>query len=99
MESDGVYGSRMIWQRMRRQGERCGKPRIARLLWRESLRGIPSPERLKRRAAGIRLIGIINQLVRDFSAPVQNAKWVTDITFFPMQEDLLSLTVVLGLFS
>lgn len=51
-ESDGVYGSPKIWQVLRTQGERCGKHRIARLMRREGLRGIPAPTRWKRRGSG-----------------------------------------------
>ena len=80
-ESDGVYGSPKIWQRRRQQGEGCGKHRMARLMRQAGLRGIPAPKRWKRRGAGPRPVGITNQLARNFTAPLPNAKWVTDITY------------------
>ncbi|GJL70246.1 MAG: transposase [Nitrospirales bacterium] len=98
-ESDGVYGSPKIWQILRKQGEGCGKHRIARLMRREGLRGIPAPKRWKRRTSGERPAGITNQLARDFTAPIPNTKWVTDITYIPTQEGWLYLAVVLDLFS
>jgi len=98
-ESDGVYGSPKIWQILRQQGEGCGKHRIARLMRREGLRGIPAPTRWKRRKSGERPAGITNQLARDFTAPIPNTKWVTDITYIPTQEGWLYLAVVLDLFS
>ncbi|MGE0528691.1 MAG: IS3 family transposase [Bdellovibrionales bacterium] len=97
--SDGVYGSPKIWQTLRTQGEGCGKHRMARLMRREGLRGIPAPTRWKRRRAGARQAGITNQLARDFTAPLPNTKWVTNITYIPTQEGWLYLAVVLDLFS
>lgn len=98
-ESDGVYGSPKIWQVLRTQGERCGKHRIARLMRREGLQGIPAPRRWKQRRSEGRPAGITNQLVRDFSAAGPNAKWVTDIMYIPTQEGWLYLAVVIDLFS
>lgn len=98
-DSDGIYGSPRIWQVLRTQGERCGRHRIARLMRREGLRGIPAPTRWKRRGSGGRPAGITNQVARDFSASAPNAKWVTDITYIPTQEGWLYLAVVLALFS
>ncbi|MGD9849621.1 MAG: IS3 family transposase [Nitrospirales bacterium] len=56
-ESDGVYGSPKIWQTLRTQGEGGGKHRVARLMRREGLRGIPAPTRWKRRRAGTQPAG------------------------------------------
>lgn len=98
-ESNGVYGSPKIWQKLRQQGEGCGKHRIARLMRQAGLRGIPAPTRWKRRKAGERPAGISNQLARDFTAPIPHAKWVTDIMYIPTPEGWLYLAVVLDLFS
>lgn len=80
-DSDGVYGSPKVWQVLRQQGEGCGKHRVARLMRREGLCGIPSKKRWKRRDSGERPTGISNQLARDFEALAPNTKWVTDITY------------------
>ena len=98
-KSAGVYGSPKISQRLRQQGEGGGKHRMAWLMWQAGLRGIPAPKRWKRRGSGPRLVGITNQLARDFTASLPNAKWVTDITCIPTQEGWLYLAVVLDLFS
>lgn len=98
-ESNGVYGSPKIWQELRGRGERCGKHRVARLMRTAGLRGIPAKRRWKRRISGDRPVGITNQMARDFTAPVPDAKWVTDITYIPTREGWLYLAVVLDLFS
>jgi len=54
---------------------------MARLMRQEGLRGIPAPTRWKRRKSGERPAGITNQLAQDFTAPIPNAKWATDITY------------------
>ena len=66
---------------------------------REGLRGIPAPKCWKRRKSGERPAGITNQLARDFTAPIPNTKWVTDIIYIPTQEGWLYLVVVMDLFS
>ena len=91
----GVYGSPKIWQRLRQQGEGCGKHRIARLMRQEGLRGIPALTRWKRWKSGERPAVITNQLARDFTALIPNTKWVTDLTYISTQEDWLYLAVVL----
>jgi len=98
-ESDGVMGSLRIFRELRYQGERCGKNRIARLMRRCGLQGIPQKKRWKRRNSGIRPSGVINHLERDFSASEANTKWVTDITYVRTQEGWLYLCVVVDLYS
>jgi putative transposase len=98
-DSDGIFGSPKIGHVLRQQGEGCGKHRIARLMQREGLRGIPSPKRWRRRASGPRPLGITNPLAGNFTASAPNAKWVTDSTSIPTREGWLYLAVVLDLFS
>ncbi len=98
-DSDGVYGSPKIWPILRNQGEGCGIHRIARLMRKESLLGIPSRKRWKGRKSGDRPAEITNQLARDLTASTPNAKLVRDITYIPTLEGWLYLAVVLDLFS
>jgi putative transposase len=99
MASDGVSGSPRIWEDLRYAGERCGRHRVARLMRRAGLRGVPQRRRWRTKPSGPRPSGTHNHLERDFHAPAPNTKWVTDITYIRTVEHWLYLCVVLDLYS
>ena len=96
---DGVVGSPRIWEDLRYAGERCGRHRVARLMRRAGLQGVPQRRRWQKKPAGVRPAGTRNHLERDFTAPAPNTKWVTDITYVRTAEHWLYLCVVLDLYS
>lgn len=98
-ESDGVMGAPRIRDELHYQGLRYGKNRIARLMRLHGLQGIPQKRQWRRKAPGIRPIGISNVLDRDFNAGQVNSKWVTAITYVRTGEDYLYLGVVIDLYS
>lgn len=93
-ESDGVLGAPRIWKDLRYGGERCSLNRVARLMRRQHLQGIPQRKRWKKKASEKRPVGIVNHLARDFRASEPNAKWVTDITYIETAEGWLYLSAV-----
>lgn len=99
-DSDGVMGSPRIWEELRYEGERCSKNRVARLMRRHDLQGIPQRKRRSKKPAKQRPAGIQNHLQRDFVAEEPNTKWVTDITYIrTAEEHWLYLCVVVDLHS
>ena len=84
-----VVGSPRIWEDLRDVGERCGRHRVARLMRRAGLRGVPP--------SGTPPAGTRTHLERDFTATAPNTKWVTDITYIRTAEHWLSLCVGLDL--
>jgi len=98
-DSDGVIGSPRIWEDLRYAGERCGRHRVARLMRRAGLRGVPQRRRWRTKPSGTPPAGIRNHLERDFTATAPNTKWVTDITYVRTAEHWLYLCVVLDLYS
>lgn len=98
-ESDGVSGSPRIWEDLRYAGERCGCHRVARLMRRAGIQGVPQRRRWRRKLAGVRPAGPQNHLERDFTATTPNTKWVTDITDIRTAEHWLYVCVVLDLYS
>ena len=96
-ESDGVFGSGRIWEDLRYSGESCSKHRVARLMQKSGIQGIPQRRRWKKKASGERPSGVENHIERDFTADEPNAKWVTDITYIRTAENWLYLCVVLDL--
>ena len=98
-QSDGVFGSPRMWEELRYLGEPCGRNRVARLMQRDGLRGVPQRRQWRTKSTGTRPEGVRNHLSRDFSADQPNTKWVTDITYIRTFEGWLYLSVVLDLHS
>jgi putative transposase len=95
-----TYGSPRVHAALQRQGQVCGRNRVARLM---RLNGITP---LKRRAyhplTTQRQPGVVpapNRLNQDFTATAPNQKWVCDFTYIATGEGWLYLAVVLDLFS
>ena len=98
-DHDGVVGSPRIWEDLRDAGERCGRHRVARLMRRAGLRGVPQRRRWRTKPSGTPPAGTRNHLERDVTATAPNTKWVTDITYIRTAEQWLYLCVVLDLYS
>ena len=99
VDSDGVLGAPRIRKELRYNGESCSENRVARLMSRAGLKGIPQKKRWKAKPSGRRPEDIQNHLARDFKAAEPNTKWATDITFIRTAEGWLYLCVVLDLYS
>ncbi len=98
-DSDGVFGSPRIWEKLRYAGETCSLNRVARLMKQHELQGIPQPRRWRKKASDKRPDDVQNHLSRNFNATQSNAKWVTDITYIRTGEGWLYLVVVIDLYS
>lgn len=96
-ESDGVFGSPRIWEELLYKGQACSLNRVARLMQKADLIGIPSSRQWRRRKSSRRPDGIVNHLDRDFTATEPDTKWVTDITYIPTGEGWLYLAVIIDL--
>ena len=98
-DSDGVMGAPRIWEELTYAGESCSPNRVARLMQKHGIQGIPQRRRWRKKDSGQRPDEIRNHLSRDFNATEQNAKWATDITYIRTGEDWLYLCIVLDLYS
>ena len=63
-DQDGVVGSPRIWEDLRYAGERCGRHRVARLMRRAGLYGVPQRRRWRKKPSGVRPQGTRNHLER-----------------------------------
>jgi putative transposase len=97
-QHDGVLGSPRVREEIRHTGERCGRHRVARLMRRVGLQGVPQRRRWRPKPSGTPPAGTHNHLVRDFTATPPNTKWVTDITYIRTAEHWVYLGVVLDLY-
>jgi putative transposase len=96
--SDGVMGAPRMQEVLEAEGESASRNRIARIMARAGLRGIPQKRQWRRKSSGIRPAYVRNHLERDFSATEPNLKWVSDITYIRTHEGWLYLCVVIDLF-
>jgi putative transposase len=100
-EFAGTYGSPRVWLALRRQGIRCGRKRVERIMREHGLQGAFLPKGWKggstrqdpRHAAAPDLVD------RDFTACAPNRLWVADLTRIMTGEGVLWLASVRDAFS
>lgn len=95
----GVYGSPRIHAEMKKQGERCSRKRVARLMKQEKIQAkmrkkwkITTKPNKKAKVSP-------NHLNQNFLIEEPDKVWVSDITYIATQEGWLYVAVVMDLFS
>lgn len=96
--SDCVLGMPRMHEVLSDEGETASRNRIARLMSKHGLQGIPQRKQWRNKRSGLRPAHVRNHLERDFTATEPNTKWVTDITFIYTVEAWLYLCVVVDLY-
>jgi len=98
--SRGTYGSPRIHAALQKQGVKCSKKRVARLMRLHKLTG---RKRQKRRPVTTQCdpsaMPAPNLLNQEFYASAPDQKWVSDITYIETTEGWLYLASILDLFS
>ena len=97
--SDGAMGMLRMHEELGYEGETASPNRVARLMAREGLCGVPQPRQWRKKRSGTRPAYVRNHLERDFEALKPNTKWVTDITYIRTAEGWLYQCVVLDVYS
>lgn len=94
-----TYGSPRIHAELKEQGQRCSRPRVARLMKKTGIAA--KMRRLFRTTTtpSYRRAAAPNLLEQDFTAVAPNQKWVADVTYIRTMEGWLYLAVVLDLYS
>jgi putative transposase len=96
----GVYGSPRIHAALRRQGIRCGRKRVARLMRAQGLCATRARHRKPRTTDSQHTLPVApNLLGRNFAASAPNRKWVADITGIPTRSGWLYLAGILDTYS
>lgn len=99
-ESDSTYGAIRIHRELKKQGEKCSKNRVARIMRKEKLVSVHKKKfRPCTTNSSHRLPVAANVIDQDFAASKPNEKWGGDITYIPTAEGFLYLAVVLDFFS
>jgi putative transposase len=96
----GVYGSPRVHALLRRQGIRCGRKRVARLMRAQGLCATRPRHRKPRTTDSQHTQPVApNLLARNFTASAPNSKWVADITAIGTRSGWLSLAGILDAYS
>ena len=99
-ESRGTYGSSpRLHRALMRMGFRCGRHRVARLMRRAGLRGVPRRKFVRTTQRAAEAAVAPDRLERDFTAQAPNEKWVSDITYVPTGEGWLYVATAIDLYS
>ena len=94
-----VYGSPRIHAVLQKEGQRCGKRRVARLMRELGLSAKLRKHRTRTTDSQHEQPVAPNLLNREFTATAPNTKWVADITAIWTAEGWLYLAVVLDIYS
>ena len=73
-------GTPRVHEKLTEEGENANPNRIAHIMAKAGLQGIPQPRQWRRKRSGVRPAYVRSHLERDFTATLPNTKWVTDIT-------------------
>ena len=99
IDSDGVYGAVKITAELNELGYRCGRHKVARLMRKAGLKGLPKRTfRVTTQRDPSHPIAA-NLLEQDFTAKGPNERWASDITYIATHQGWLYLAVVMDLYS
>lgn len=93
-----MYGSPRIYGKMKRQGIRCSRKRVAKLMRKQGLAAKMRKSWKKTTKQGNREAAK-NLVCQEFKVSSPNHTWVSDISYIRTKEGWLYLTVILDLFS
>lgn len=96
-----VYGSPRIYKALKKEGEKCSRKRIAKIMRNNGIRAKSIKKRFKVSDKGCKDPARIapNIIDQNFAAKKPNEKWVSDITYVQTSEGWLYVAAVMDLFS
>lgn len=97
-EGRSMYGSPRIHGKLKNQGIKCSRKRVAKLMRKQGLAAKMRKSWKKTTRQGKR-DAAANLICQEFKAEAPNKKWVSDITYIKTKEGWLYLTAIIDLFS
>ena len=94
-----VYGSPRIHAEMKKQGERCSRKRVAKLMKQEKIQAKMRKKWKITTKSNKRAKVSPNHLNQNFEVEAPDKVWVSDITYISTQEGWLYVAIVMDLFS
>ena len=94
-----VYGSPRVYNELKKQGERCSRRRVAKLMREEGIQAKMRKKWKKTTCVDNRMEPSANYLDQNFIIEEPNKVWVSDITYIWTEEGWLYVSIVMDLFS
>lgn len=98
-KSRNTYGSPRIYKELKKEGIKCSRIRIAKLMQKSQIRAKMKQAWKKTTKVKEGAVAEPNHLQQDFQTDQPNKKWVSDITYVYTQEGWLYVSATLDLFS
>jgi putative transposase len=99
VSSRATYGRRRVYQTCLKQGLKCGKNRIAKIMKKMGLRGVGKKKfKVTTSSENTRFVAP-NLICQDFKTHAPDVLWTSDITYIPTRQGWLYLSMVLDTFS
>ncbi len=97
--SRGTYGAPRIHAELTFTGHRLGRKRVARLMRRACLQGVPTRRRYRTTRVAKGVAPAPDRLDRRFDSAERDRVWVADITYLRTDEGFLHLAAIVDLYS
>jgi transposase InsO family protein len=91
----GVYGSPRVHNELKKQGEKCSRKRVAKLMREEGIQAKMRKRWKKTTYRDEKAEPSANHLNQDFTTKEPNKVWVSDITYVWTEEGWLYVAIVL----
>ncbi len=99
-ENRGVYGSPRIHRVLIKQGDRCGKNRVARIMKEQGIRAKGKRKFKPQTTDSKHSLPIAKNLIKqDFSAAGPNQLWLADITYIATDKGWMYLAAIIDAYS
>lgn len=90
-----VYGSPRVYNELKKQGEKCSRKRVAKLMREEGIQAKMRKKWKKTTCVNEKAEASANHLNQHFTVEEPNKVWVSDITYVETQEGWLYVAVVI----
>ncbi len=94
-----IYGSPRVHIELKKEGEKCSRKRVARIMRKEGIQAKTRKKWKKTTKNNPKAIPAPTHLNQNFSVEEKNKVWVSDITYIETGEGWLYLAVTLDFFS
>jgi len=98
-ENFECYGAEKIWRQLHREGTRCGRDRVARLMRELGIAGVVRGKKKRTTVPADQAQRPGDLVNRDFSAPAPDRLWVADITYVSTWSGFAYVAFVIDVFS
>lgn len=98
-ENFHVYGTRKVWQQLRREGVAVARCTVERLMRRLGLKGVRRGKSIKTTVSNRNTASPLDRVHRQFTATRPNALWVADFTYVLTEQGFVYVAFIVDVFA